>query len=276
MTSRPHVVEEPLPDSLFAVDAAAIVVVSAGICLASDDLALMTWLVIAVLALRQLAWGWLRGWAHLPPELAFFAVCTVLGAFNDWNSVVRHRIYDYAVPAAFPELTTIPIWMLLFWGMILRFFVTFATWRRLDAGSQPRDRVRGPSGVSDRPVARVLLQLALVLATRQTIYRNFEDPILSWLPFLAAGVVWFLLFAPDRQELRLAAAVAIIGPLVEVLYIQVGHLHAYHLGWLGGVPLWIALWWVLAVLVWKDIGRRLELTLLGAAHHQGIGSTPNM
>lgn len=256
---------EPVGDAEFAVDAAAIAAVSVGICVASDDLHLMSLLVVGVLSLRQVAWGLLSGGRRLACELLFFGLCTALGAFNDWSSVVRHEIYEYTVPAAFPEVSTIPIWMLLFWGMILRFFVTFATWRRFDAGSTPRDRVRGPGGVSSRPVARVVLQLLLVLMTRQAIYRTYDDPVWSWLPFVAAGGVWFVLFAPDRSERRLAAAVAVIGPAVEVLYIQVGHLHAYHLGWLGGVPLWIALWWVLAVLVWKDVGRRIELVLLRVA-----------
>lgn len=48
-----------------------------------------------------------------------------------------------------------------------------------------------------------------------------------------------------------------LGAIVEVAYIQGGGLHRYHLGWIGGVPLWIALWWPLAVLVWGDLARRL-------------------
>lgn len=38
-------------------------------------------------------------------------------------------------------------------------------------------------------------------------------------------------------------------------------LDASHLGWFGGVSLWIVLWWLLAVLVWKDLAYRLEARL---------------
>jgi len=41
----------------------------------------------------------------------------------------------------------------------------------------------------------------------------------------------------------------------------VGGLHHYALGWFAGVPLWIAPWWLLGLLVWKDLGWRLLATL---------------
>ena len=252
----------PVSDGEFAADVATIVVVSVLICTSAHDLALMTSAVPLVLALRLACWGWLRGWRGLWPELAFFAVCTLLGGFNDWNSVVRYRIYDYHVPHHFPELSTIPLWMLLYWGMILRFFVSIATWSGLDAGSQPRNQVRLGTVFAERPALKVGLQLALVLGTRQVIYRTFDDPVWSWAPFAVVGLVYLALFGLDRSEARLAGIVVVLGPLVEVLYIHVGELHSYSLGWLGGVPLWLALWWVLAVLIWKDLGRRLELWLI--------------
>ncbi len=246
-------------DAAFGLDAAALLTISAAICVAADQLVFMTVFVPVVLALRFAGWARVHGAYSLLPEGLFFGICLVLGGFNDWNSVVAHGIYEYTVPHFF-EWTTIPVWMLVFWGLILRFFVTFATWERLDAGSEPRDLVRL---VGSRPALKVALQLVLVVLTRQLIYRFYADPIWSWVPFLIAAGVYFALFPPDRAELHLVAWVIVIGPLVEIVYIGIGGLHRYHLGWIAGVPLWIALWWVVAVLVWKDLGRRIELGL----HH---------
>ncbi|MBZ0253807.1 MAG: hypothetical protein K8I02_10760 [Candidatus Methylomirabilis sp.] len=109
--------------------------------------------------------------------------------------------------------------------------------------------------------ARAAVMLALVLGTRQAIYRFHGDPVLSWAPFAAALGLYALLLRPGRPELRLMGAIAVLGPAIEVLYIQVGGLHRYRLGWLGGVPLWIALWWVLAAPIRGELSGRLERAL---------------
>jgi hypothetical protein len=84
----------------------------------------MSVLVTAVIAVR------LAIWLELPraerdldgaAEVVFFAIGTVVGAVNDWNSVTRHRVYDYGVSTDLPRLSLIPLWMLLYWGLILRF-----------------------------------------------------------------------------------------------------------------------------------------------------------
>lgn len=245
-------------DRQMAVDAVAVLVVSVAILVASDRLVLMTVLVPVVwLARLVLFVRWSPPGRRPGVEAAFLILCTLLGGFNDWMSVVHHRVYDYAVPVFSPDLTTIPFWMLLFWGLVLRSVASFAWWRGLDPGAAPSNRVGfGPLRRDSAPL-RVALQLALVLGTRQVIYRTHDDPLWSWLPFAAALGLYALLFGLDRADRRLALAFAVGGPLVEVLYIQLGGLHRYHLGWLGGVPLWIALWWVLAVLIWKDLSPRL-------------------
>lgn len=253
-----------IDDRAFALDASVIVLVSAAIASSSQKLAVMTVWVGALLVARFVLWTRLpeqsRGHGGRA-EAILCAVCLALGAFNDWSSVVRHQIYDYTVPHYFPSLSTIPIWMLLYWGMILRFFVSLCRWRRLAPPLRPDDRVRGLAG--DRPWLRVALQVALVMGTRQAIYRLHDHPWWSWLPFAIAIACWLLLFRPDRHDAKLLALFALGGPGIEILYIQVGGLHHYALGWLGGVPLWIALWWLLAVLVGKDLSARL-LRLLRA------------
>lgn len=104
---------------------------------------------------------------------------------------------------------------------------------------------------------KLTVELVLVFATRQLLYRYYLDPLLSWAPFAAALLVYVALFRPSGHERILMALAAVVGPAVEIAFIRAGHLHHYHLGWLGGVPLWIVLWWVLAVLIWNDVSGRL-------------------
>jgi len=252
------------PDSslLVGIDAAVIAAVSLAICLASHNLILMTVLVPGILLARVAAvWAVAsREGVRMKAEILFLLICTVLGAFNDWNSVCNKKIYDYTVPHEF-AFSTIPIWMLLYWGMILRFVARLARWDALGAPTAVSNRIGAGILRADSGALKVAGELLLVLVTRQAIYRFYLDPVLSWLPFLGAlGVFWFL-FRPDRHDVKLLLIFLAGGPLIEILYIQVGRLHFYHLGWIGGVPLWIALWWLLIVLIWKDLAFRIEHAL---------------
>lgn len=239
----------------FALDAAAISIVSVAICTAAHHLAFMSALVVAVVAVR---FAMFRG--PRLGELAFFTVCTALGAFNDWSSVTRHHVYAYTVPVYFPSVSALPLWMLLYWGLILRFLATLFRWQRLRLGAPPDTLHLGRRVVASAPW-RVGVLVAIVVVTRQTIYRGYDDPLWSWLPFaLALGIALFLL-RPDRRRLAVLGAFVVLGPLVEVAYIKLGGLHHYALGWFGGVPLWIVLWWGLAGLVWEDLSARV-LSLL--------------
>jgi hypothetical protein len=249
-----------LGDLAFALDALTILAISIAICLASQRLVVMTVFVSVALALR------LALWLFLPTaerdgtragEILFYALCTLFGAFNDWSSVTRHRVYEYTVPTDLPGLSDIPIWMLLYWGMVLRFMLSVAHWRRLGLLPQP-DVLRIGSLELRGAVAKVSFELALVVATRQFIYRSFAHPVRSWLPFAIAIALAALVLRLDRRRLLLMAAVIVVGPLVEVLYIRLGGLHRYQLGWFFGVPLWIALWWGLGVTIWHDLGTRLQ------------------
>jgi len=102
----------------------------------------------------------------------------------------------------------------------------------------------------------------LTFVTRQSIYVHYLDPVRSWLPFLIAIGLYLVLLSPTRHDAKLLAVFFVAGPASEILYIQVGGLHRYHLGWLGGAPLWIVLWWMLAILIWKDLALRLESALI--------------
>jgi len=247
-------------DAELGVDLAIILIVSVAISVAAQRLVLMSVLIPATLALRMLLWrvvtrATLR---ELGVELLFVALCALLAGFNDWNSVVRHGIYAYDVPVFFPQISSIPVWMLLYWGLILRFLLTLALWRRLGVPRAiPTETRLGRRRISRRPEVRVALLLALVMVTRQIIYVRYDDAVLSWLPFLLASVAYVFFFGLRKSDAWLCAFMLLAGPAIEVLYIRVGGLHHYALGWFGGVPLWIALWWLLGVLVWKDLGARL-------------------
>jgi hypothetical protein len=187
------------------------------------------------------------------PEIIFYTVCTLLGAFNDWNSVVNKQIYDYHVPHYF-DFSSIPVWMLLYWGLILRFIAGLA-WKISDG--EISNKIGLGNWFIENGLARVTVEIILLLITRQLIYQFFLDPLWSWLPFLIAFFIFILLTFPTIHDLWLILVFLIGGPVIETLYIQVGHLHAYHLAWIGGVPLWIIIWWVLVVLIWKDLSGRL-------------------
>lgn len=256
MSPRPRV--PPTSDRAVLIDVLAVCVISLVLCATHSALAWMLAVVPTVIALRMLAWRSLpiaeRGPWRL--ELAFMAACIVLGAFNDWNSVHRHRVYDYTAELEVAPWSLVPLWMLLFWGMILRLVVTVGRWKRLGGWTTPLRRVVLPGRTVQSPSLALALELLIVLATRQAIYANYLDPLWSWLPFALALVVYLALLRPPAPARRLMLLAAVVGPLVEILYIQVGHLHHYALGWLGGVPLWIALWWVLAIPIWVDVSLR--------------------
>lgn len=218
--------------------------------------------VLLLLALRLVAYPGRERRA----ELALWGLAALLGGVNDWISVDVVGLYRYTVPSLAPALTTVPEWMWLGWGLVLRLVLAVAT--ALGPAEAPRGLVRGRW-------ARALVELALVVATRQAIYRLYDDPWWSWLPFAGALVLYAALLGLDGRERKLVLVLACAGPLAEVLLIRVGGIHAYALGWIAGVPLWIVLWWILGALVWKDaagaLSHRLRAPLAPAPAEQGGG-----
>lgn len=246
--------------SEFKLDLIFVSTISLLIAFAADQLNFMTMVV------PTLMWVRLGLWSRLPSsqqrhsiraEIIFFLICILLGGFNDWNSVVNKQIYDYTVPVYFPEFSTIPIWMLLYWGMILRFMVSLFRIPDMLPLKSADNRLFGPAPISVPWWLRVSILLIFVLVTRQAIYHWYMDPLLSWIPFAAAIVIYPLLFPSGKAELRLGFLALVVGPLVEALYIKVGGLHMYHHPVLGGVPLWIMLWWILIIPIWRDLSIRI-------------------
>ena len=239
------------------VDVAAVAAMSVAIAFVSDRPGVMWTVLGVVLVLRFVAWAQLHRERSIAAELVFFTLCTVVGAFNDWNTVVVHEVYTYAVPAELPAVSSIPIWMLVYWGVILRLVFALTRWQKLAPPEAPSDRVG-----NRRSVALKLLCIgAVTLSTRLAIYAFFESALWSWLPFAIGLGLYALVTRAGAHDLRLAAIAVVVGPLAEIFYIQVGSLHAYGLGWFGGVPLWIVLWWVLSVWIWKDLGMRAHTVI---------------
>ena len=260
----------PDSDLLVGIDAAVIASVSAAICLAADHPVFMTLFVPCAILCRMLALAMVaeKEGVSMASEILFLGICTAIGAYNDWNSVCNKRVYLYCVPHCV-ESNSIPVWMLVYWGMILRFIARLARWRAL-APDRDVSKMVGIDGLRvESPVAKVIAELSIVAATRQAIYRYYLDPVLSWLPFLLGLLLFLLLFRPSRHDLKLLGLSLVGGPAVEMLYIRVGHLHRYHLGWVWGVPVWIVFWWLLAVLIWKDLASRIETGLLRVFMRRG-------
>ncbi len=157
------ILEALMPKLQGLADAGTVALGSLAIALFAHHLALMTVLVPILIALRLGLWRWAKGPRRAPfaAELLLFALCTAFGAFNDWNTVVRHGVYEYTVPVRFPELSTIPLWMLLFWGLVLRLMLTVASFGRLGATAARRNSVR--MGVRLAPHAAIRLGLMLLL-----------------------------------------------------------------------------------------------------------------
>lgn len=250
----------PIPladDREMVVDALPIAVMSVAIISVSHQTQLMTWLIAAVVLARFVAWRAVVNATgkRLAAELLFFAGCTLVGGFNDWNSVTNHQIYRYDVPSA-ASWTDIPVWMLLYWGLILRFVATLCRWQRLSPPLAIDNTVCLGNRSIESAALRLAVLAAMVIVTRQLIYRLYEHPWWSWLPFACALVGAAVVLRPKAHDRAIVFLFIAGGPLIEMLYINLGDLHRYHLGWLGGVPVWIVLWWGLSVLIWKDLSAR--------------------
>lgn len=243
---------------LMAIDAVAVLIISFAFCLAGDRLVFMTLLVPAVIFLRFLFLAGLgREAIDLKAEIIFYLICTIIGIVNDLNSVIQHELYHYSLPRFSASIPT-PIWMLLFWGLILRSLARFSRWQALNPPQHISNEIGIGRHVMSNGCAKVIFEIILVLLSRQAIYKTYTHPVFSWLPltiilFIAIGTLKL-----SRHDWKILSIFAIFGPITEIIYIQVGHLHVYQLGWIAGAPIWIFLWWIIVMLIWKDFAFRIE------------------
>ena len=216
----------------------------------------MLLVVLGLMALRTLLWTfWVR--EHpLGVELGLYVTCILFGGLNDWNTVFRHRVYEYTVPSDIPQWSSIPLWMLILWGPILRFVVSLGRFRRLGEADADPNLVRLPGFQKSSAWLCVALSLALVLITRQFTYRLSLHVVFSWLPYLVAIVAYVAMFRPAARKRNLAIFFILVGTLFEVLLAKGAGLHRYNLGWVFGIPIWIVLWWGLGAVIISDFAER--------------------
>ncbi|MEE9384115.1 MAG: hypothetical protein V3V08_11950 [Nannocystaceae bacterium] len=263
-----------------AIDFGSIAAISLAICSAATNVDFMSLLVPSTILIRFWAWWKLgpqtRQRGRFRDEIIFFAICISIGAFNDWNTVHMHSVYAYLVPTYYPELSCVPLWMLLYWGLILRSLSTLFHQPFLGHGTIPDNTLRLPwRELQASPGRKVAIQLLLVAITRPFVYLFHDHLVLSWLPLLAALALYIYLFPLDPRRWTILVLLTTAGPAIEIAYIQLGGLHRYALGWFGGVPAWIVVWWGLAGLIWDDLGPRLQRKLAPERARRSTSSDPD-
>jgi hypothetical protein len=263
---------EPDSSRLTAIDAAVIAAVSLAICTMSQHLWFMTLFVILAIAVRF--WALYKVAAKenisMVGEGIFFTICAVVGAAYDWNAVAVRSLYFYLVPNFFPTLP-IPVWMMLYWGMILRGLARFARWRALSPPPSPAKSI----GISDMRIdagwLKVIAELAIMFLAGRAIGKLYMDPILSWLPFAAGLGIYLILFPPEKHDLKLLMVGLFVCPAIEIAYVRTGDLYKFYLDDIYGAPVWLFFWWMLAILTWKDLAFRME-RLIGRVFGGARGS----
>lgn len=236
-------------NNAFYLDLLVMIIVSILIAFKAQDLLFMTITIPSILMIR-LFFVVSFNRSQASDQLIFiYLVATIIGAFNDYNSVVIKKIYSYTVPVYFESLSSIPIWMLLFWGMILQFILSLKVFLQ-----SYFDELNCNSNTFSIPalLRKFIIQAGILLSTRQCIYLFFMDPFWSWFPFAVALTIYTVFYIRKKSEVCLLLFAIIIGPMIEAIFITIGKLHFYHLGIFFGVPFWIILWWPLAALIWSD------------------------
>lgn len=246
---------------LLLLDTAVAAIISGLILAAAHLLTLMSIAVPAILLMRLgLAVQICRKEGRsLAGEVLFYLICTLLGAFNDWNSVVHHAIYEYQVPYCF-TFSTIPVWMLLYWGLVLR-LMAGAGW--MVAGSSPPDKLGIGRHFIRSVGVRLIFLIILGLLTRRFIYIHYLHPVMSWMPFLVAFLLALVTTYPGRRDFYFLGICLVAGPLVEIAYINLGQLHVYYLGVVAGLPVWLILWWLLSAMIWREASLFLFMLMHG-------------
>ena len=190
-------------------------------------------------------------------DVIFFLMGLVLGGGNDLMSMWK-GVYYYTPATILP--VPIPVWMLLFWGEIFVFFRKLMRYGPFLGPEGP------PKRLLDLPLG---FDLVLYVIYRMIIYRYASEP---WLPdALYAGilVVRLLLLPPTANERKLMLTLLFLGPVYEIVLIRCG-LYVYQNGFIMGLPLWLIIWWVFIIRVFKAITDRTEYAIFSKNSTQGL------
>ncbi|MBN2151157.1 MAG: hypothetical protein JW839_06930, partial [Candidatus Lokiarchaeota archaeon] len=208
--------------------------------------AILTLVFVVNIVLRFLLvnekWDWL-----------FFVVGIIGGGGNDMSSMIN-GVYNYTSATILPFLSGLmPAWMIAFWGQV------FLLFRKLF--NHPW--FKGPGFKKDKELLRgwlskkLLVDIVLLVVLRIAIYKTYLDPILPGLIYGGVVLARFLVFRPERHELR------IIGILpyafaFEGLMVAFG-LYEYYNAVFLGLPVWMFVWWTFLVpIVVKQVFDMLE------------------
>ena len=186
----------------------------------------------------------------------FFVIGIVGGGGNDMLSMIN-GVYNYTSMTVLPFLSGLmPCWMIAFWGQV------FLLFRKLF--NHPW--FKGPGFKKDKELLRgwlskkLLVDVILLVVLRIAIYRTYLDPILPWLIYGGIVLARFLVFRPQKHELR------IIGILpyafaFEGLMVAFG-LYVYYNPVFLGLPVWMFIWWTFLVpIVVKQLFDMAEFVL---------------
>ncbi len=187
----------------------------------------------------------------------FFVVGIIGGGGNDLSSMIN-GVYNYTSLTMLPFLSGLmPAWMIAFWGQV------FLLFRKLF--NHPW--FKGPGFKKDKEILRgwlskkLLVDVILLVVLRVAIYRTYLDPLLPWLIYGSVVLARFLVFRPEKHELR------IIGILpyafaFEGLMVAFG-LYVYYNPVFLGLPVWMFIWWAFLVpIVVKQVFDMLEYVLV--------------
>ncbi len=219
-------------------EAALLIITALAICLFSQNTKVMS-IVFALIIIFRFVLLNRRG------DIIFFSMGVILGGGNDLMSMWR-GVYYYTPTTILP--VSIPVWMLLFWGEIFVFFRKLIRYGPLLRPETTRKRLL------DLPLA---LDIILFAIYRIIIYRYASVP---WLPdALYAGifVVRLLLMPPTTDERKLMITILLLGPLYEITLVKCG-LYVYQNGFIWGLPLWLIIWWVFIIRMFKAFIDRIE------------------
>jgi hypothetical protein len=186
----------------------------------------------------------------------FFVIGVVAGGGNDLTSMIN-GVYNYTSVTLLPFLSGLmPAWMIFFWGQV------FLLFRKLF--NHPW--FKGPGFKKDNEILhgwlskKLLVDIILLVVLRIAIYRTYLDPVLPGLIYGGVVLARFLVFRPQKHELR------IIGILpypfaFEGLMVSFG-LYVYYNPVFLGMPVWLFIWWVFLVpIVVKQVFDMLEYVL---------------
>lgn len=177
-------------------------------------------------------------------DYIYLIIGIVLGGGNDIISMWK-KVYYYTPETILP--VPIPLWMLLFWGEVFIFFRKIMRYKPF-LGKLDKPELLDPPLIAD---------LIIFVILRIVIYKFANKP---WVPdaiYSFIYVVRILILPPKPNERKLILTMLILGPIYEIALVKCG-LYVYQNGIIFGLPLWLIIWWLFVIRLFKAISDRIE------------------